>query len=166
MENPEQPQDQVQPDAENILKPKRKQNLTDAQRLAKAEHMRKISLERIAKAKLANESKLDEQEDKIIEKLAKVEDKKQALKKVKEAIPAPPVTPRAQPKRASKKVVVQESSDSEDYDDNGSSDDDEEVIYVAKKSKKISQSKSIIKPKREEKPVAVQETPKTIIKFL
>jgi len=165
MENPEQPQDQVQPDAENILKPKRTQNLTDAQRAAKAEHMRKISLQRIAKAKLANESKLVEQEDKIIEKLAKVEDKKQALKKVKEAIPAPPVTPRAQPKRVAKKVVVQESSDSDDYEDDGSSSD-EEVIYVAKKSNKISQSKSIIKPKREEKPVAVQETPKTIIKFL
>jgi len=150
---------------ENILKPKRTQNLTDAQRLAKAAHMRKISLERIAKAKLANESKLVEQEDKIIEKLAKVEDKKQALKKVKETIAPPPVTPRAQPKRVAKKVIVQEDTDSEDYEDDESSDE-EEVIYVAKKSKKISQSKSIIKPKREEKPVAVQETPKTIIKFL
>jgi len=164
MEKPTYPLEAEQAN-ENILKPKRKQSLTDEQIEAKRAHMRKISLERIAKAKLANETKIEEKENKILERLAKVETKKAEIRKVKETIAPPPVTPRAQPKRASKKVVVQEDTDSEDYEDDGSSSE-EEVIYVAKKSKKISQSKSIIKPKREEKPVAVQETPKTIIKFL
>jgi hypothetical protein len=158
----------------NILKekPKRKQTLTDEQRAQKADHMRKISLARIEKARLANESKLNEEEKKVIEKLAKVEDKKQQIRKIKETTP-PEKNLRQGPEKklkpkASKKIVIQEdSTDSEDYyDDDGSSSDDE-IIYVAKKPTKKAQDKSIIKPKRETKDKEVtQEVPKTIIKFL
>ena len=172
----QQPQDDS-----NILKekPKRKQTLTDEQRAQKADHMRKISLARIEKARLANESKLNEEEQKVIEKLAKVEDKKQQIRKIKENTPpekslrqgpeknieskAKPVKP-----KVTKKVVIQEdSTDSEDYyDDDGSSSEDE-VIYVAKKPARKAQDKSIIKPKKESKAKELtQEIPKTIIKFL
>jgi len=168
MEN--QTQEPPQDDT-NILKEKqkRKQTLTPQQIEAKRTHMRKISLERIEKARLANEAKLEEKEDKIVEKLAKVEDKKQQIRKIKETtLPepkAPPVTPKA--KRVKKVVVEEDSTDSEDYydDDGGSSED--EVIYVAKKPTKKAQDKTIIKPKRETKTKeVVQEMPKTVIKFL
>jgi hypothetical protein len=149
-------------DCENILKPKRKQTLTDEQRKAKAEHMRKISLERIAKAKLANESKLNEEEDKIIQRLAKVETKKEALKKVKDTQPLPEL----KKQKAVKKVIMQESSDSEDYDDEDE-ESEEEVIYVAKKPKKKVETNTMLKKKHKE-PVSQipQEIPKQIIKFL
>jgi len=155
-------------DDNNVLKPKRKQTLTDEQRAKKADHMRKISLARIEKARLSTEEKLNATEDKVIEKLAKVEDKKQQIRKIKEEklLPepkAPPVTPRA--KRV-KKVVVQESTDSEDYcNESEDTESDDEVIYVAKKPTKKAQDKSIIKPKKEAKMKEI-ETPKTVIKFL
>ena len=164
MENqePQAPQDDT-----NILKekPKRKQTLTDAQRAKKAEHMRQISLARIGKARLANESKLEEKEDKVIERLAKIEVKKEQVKKIKETMPPAPKTSTA--KRV-KKVVVQDSTDSEDYyDDNDESNSEDEVIYVTKKPTKKSQDKTIIKPKKETNTKeVVQETPKTVIKFL
>jgi len=169
MEN--QTQEPLQDPNCNILKPKpkRTQTLTPEQIEAKRTHMKKISLARIEKSRLANESKLDATEDKILEKLAKVEDKKQQVRKIKETTPpepkAPPVTPRA--KRV-KKVVVQESTDSEDYgNESEDTESDDEVIYVAKKPTKKAQDKTIIKPKRETKSKEVtQEVPKTVIKFL
>jgi colicin import membrane protein len=168
MENPNQ--EPLQDDA-NILKekPKRKQTLTDEQRAKKAEHMRKISLARIEKARLANEAKLEEKEDKIVEKLAKVEVKKEQVRKIKEEkkIPEPKAELKTQKAKRFKKVVVEEdSTDSEDYyDDDGGSSSQDEVIYVAKKPTKKAQDKSIIKPKKEAKMKEI-ETPKTVIKFL
>jgi len=169
MENPNQ--EPLQDDA-NILKekPKRKQTLTDEQRAKKADHMRKISLARIEKARLSAEEKLNATEEKVIEKLAKVEDKKQQIRKIKEEkkIPEPKAELKTQKAKRFKKVVVEEdSTDSEDYydDDGGSSQD--EVIYIAKKPTRKAQDKTIIKPKRETKTKeVVQETPKTVIKFL
>jgi len=170
MENQESLAENNEPVVEQTLvKPKRKQNLTDEQRAKKAEHMRKISLARIEKHRLANESKLEEAEDKLVEKLAKVEDKKKQVRKIKEEKPID--TPVQKVKKApSKKVtkVVYETSDSDDYeqDDGETSEEEEEVIYVAKKPTK-NKTKSLVKPKKEIREKEEEsEIPKPVIKFL
>jgi len=149
---------------ESILKEKparRKQTLTDEQRQQKAEHMRRISLERIEKARLANESKLEEVEDKLVEKLAKVTVKKEQVRKIKEDI-KPTVKPTVKP---TKKIVYETDSSIEDGETTDESED--EVIYVAKKSSKAKKEVGLVKPKKtnREKEV-IQEIPKQIIKFL
>jgi len=153
---------------QTLVKPKRKQNLTDEQRAKKAEHMRKISLARIEKHRLANESKLEEAEDKLVEKLAKVEDKKKQVRKIKEEKPID--TPVQKVKKApAKKVtkVVYETSDSDDYEQDEQSDSgsEEEVIYVAKKPTKSNSKKDLVKPKKQIREKEV-EIPKPVIKFL
>jgi len=178
MENQE-PLEEAELVEQSIVKPKRKQTLTDEQRAKKAEHMRKISLARIEKHRLANESKLEEAEDKLVEKLAKVEDKKKQVRKIKEEKPidtpvdTPVRTARKAPAKKTTKIVY-ETSDSDEYDNDedgettGESDDEEEVIYVAKKPRKSKSSKSLVKPKkqiREKDPIEI-EIPKPVIKFL
>jgi len=152
-----------------LVKPKRKQNLTDSQRQKKAENMRKISLARIEKHRLANEAKLEEKEDQLVEKLAKVEDKKKQVRKIKEdkleSIDTPVQKVRkAQPKKKQPKVIY-ETSDSEEYGNETDGSDDTEVIYVAKKPKK---EKNLVKPKREIREKEEQEVleQKPVIKFL
>jgi len=152
---------------QQLVKPKRKQNLTDEQRAKKADHMRKISLARIEKHRLANESKLEEAEDKLVEKLAKVEDKKKQVRKIKEEKPEP--KPKSEPKPKKVTKVVYETSDSDDYeqDDGETSEEEEEVIYVAKKPTKSNSKKDLVKPKKQirEKTEEI-EIPKPVIKFL
>lgn len=163
METQEPPQAQ---DDNNVLKPKRKQTLTDEQRAAKAAHMRKISLARIEKARLASEEKLNAVEEKIVERLAKVEDKKQQVRKIKEekslGEPTPVPTPTPKKKKAKQIVYDSSSSDQEDEDDS----EEEEVVYVAKKKRQ-----TIVKAKKEKavsdsKAAIEPVVPKTIIKFL
>jgi hypothetical protein len=172
---------QSQDDNTPLMKPKRTRTMTEEAKKQYAERMKKVNEERIKKAQLASAEALALKEQKLKEKLEKVETKKQQVKKLKEdedykekqvvppeGVPAPlkKDKPVKISKQKARRIVVQESSDSDDYfegETDGESSDTE-VIYVAKsKSKKQS---TITKAKKEKEiPVRQPEVPKTVIKF-
>ena len=175
MENPIEP---LEGDNTPILKEKKKRNISDEQRAKASENMRKVSLERIEKARIASEERLALEakhiKAKMETKLEKVEQKVKKIKEIKEEKQLKEEKPLAElKKQKGKRIIMQESSDSEDYyDDNDDSESDTEIIYVAKKPKAKQQKETILKAKpkaKQEKPnqeVPKQEIPKTIIKFL
>lgn len=162
-----------------ILKPKpakKTANVSEEDRKRRAEHMRKISLERIERTRLANEEKIVEKEKEILEKadkrVAKLEVQKSAIRKIKEEkgiSSSPTSVPAELPKVAkkSKKQVVIELSSESDSDDSESEED--EIIYVqkAKKSSKGKSEKGIVKQKYKA-PVQAPppEQPKPVVKFI
>ena len=173
----------------NILKPKRKNNMSDEARKKASENMKRVNTERIERARIENEGKLQAEEEKIKVraemKLAEVKKKQENIKNAKEKnlIPLPEkkvelaqeTTPppddtkddtKKIKKQLKKKRIIVESSSSEDsmdYYDNDSSASSEsecEIVYVSKKSKK--QSKGREKAKRQSaKPLS---KPDTIVK--
>jgi len=174
-----------------LMKPKRTRRLTEEQSKAQAERMKKVNEERIKKAQLASAEALALKEQKLKEKLEKVETKKQqvkgllseakkskALGDVGETKNVPAPLSEAKPlkdkpvkmsKQNARRIVVQESSDSDDYfeGETDTESSEEEVIYVAKKPKRQQKPQTITKAKKE-KPIiseAKQDVPKTIIKF-
>ena len=175
------PQPPSQEENTPLMKPKRTRKLTEEQSKAQGERMRKINEERIEKARIASQQALEITEQKLKQKLEKVETKKAVVKKLKEdknvTEPEPKVEPEPKAKQAplkkqkARRIVVQESSDSEDYyepETDGESDDEEEIIYVTK-TKPREKKQTITKAKKEKKeytPVRTpMEAPKTFIKF-
>jgi hypothetical protein len=73
---------------DKILKEKRKNNWTDEARKKQSEHMKKVNAERIERARVENESKLQAEAEKIKlraeMKLKEVEKKQETIKAVKE----------------------------------------------------------------------------------
>lgn len=192
---------------EPMTKPKRTRQLTDEQRKAASENMRRVSKERIDRLRLASEQKIQEEEEKAKKRLEKVNVKKENLKKLKEGLPVntpspePPVDlsikyeskkfidKKKPSKQKVKKYIIEssssdsdssssDSSQSNDYynnlEDHTDTDENtnEEIIYLKRhgKDKKESKSKSIIKPKKNNKPRARSQSidvpPKTIIRFI
>ena len=160
-----------------LMKPKRTRKLTEEQSKAQGDRMRKINQERIEKAKIASQQALALQEQKLKEKLEKVESKKAVVKKLKEdknvTEPEPKVEPQKQAplkKQKARRIVVQQSSDSEDYfegETDGESDEEDEIIYVAKTKPREKKREMITKQKKEKYTPVRQaiEVPKTFIKF-
>lgn len=154
---PTQPTATPEEPSEPITKPKRKHNISDEQRQALAERMRKVNQARIEKAKLANEATLLEKEKKVAAKLESIKEKKEKVREIKEKVETvQPTEPKKEPKKKTKKVVITESSDSEDYG--------EEVVYVQKKVKP--RSETMTKPKVAKSAPAVAEPPKCVYKFV
>jgi phage-related minor tail protein len=154
----------------NILKPKRKNNMSDEARKKASENMKRVNAERIERARIENEGKLQAEEEKIKVraemKLAEVKKKQENIKNAKEKnlIPLPekkvelaqettppPDDPKDDTKKIKKqlkkkRIIVESSSseDSMDYYDNDSSASSEsecEIVYVSKKSKKQSKGR-------------------------
>jgi len=163
LEKPVEDQDDAK-----ILKPKQKRVLSDEARKKASENLKKGNADRIARARLENESKLAAEEDKIKiradMKLKEIEKKKEHIKQLKESaaskVEEKPLQAVAKKK---KQIVVYEESDSTDSED--SSSDEEEIIYVAKKPSK--KKPTLIKEKQSKQRIQpVVEVPKTVIKFL
>jgi len=169
----------------NILKPKRKNNWTDEARKKASENMKRVNTERIERARIENEGKLQAEEEKIKVraemKLAEVKKKQENIKNAKEKnlIPLPEKklelaqetnpppddtkddTKKIKKQLKKKRIIVESSSseDSMDYYDNDSSSSSEsecEIVYVSKKSKKQSKGR--------EKAAKPLSKPDTIVK--
>lgn len=158
---------------EKIMKPKRTRTITPEQKQILAERMRKVNEDRIAKAKVANETILQAKEEKVKARLETIQKKKDKIKELKAQVaPVAPVAPVAQeqpikekkPKKV-KKVIVQESSDSEDYGD----ETEEEVIYVTKPKSSLTKAKKEVKKQPEVKPYSatnITSEAKMVFKFI
>ena len=180
MDTPEDASQQIQSD-ETILKQKKPRKQMDPETRQKmADHMRKVNQERMDRARLANEAKLQQKEQEILEfaqkRLEKVEAKKEVIKKLKEkkgipeepvASPQPVEKTKSKPKK--KQVIVEVSSSDSDESGDTDSEGEDEIIYVAKKAAKKPSKKneSIVKPKKQANTQAIPDsTPKTVIKFI
>lgn len=141
---------------ETLMKPKRTRIVTEDQRKALAENMRRVNQARIEKAKIANEKILQEKELKMQAKLEIIKAKKEKVRELKEKAtpPAPPSTPVTTPKAPKpkvKKVIIQEDSEADSEADD---EEEEEIVYV---------QKSKVKPKMLKEKVSQQlPAPKAI----
>lgn len=158
----------------NVLKPKRKP-LSDEARQKASERMKKVNAERIEKARIANEQVMSLQQERLKERIEKIEVRKPSKKGTKpddpppEAPPqepAPFTSPVQQKRKKIKQIIIQESSSESESESEGESES-EQVVYITKKTKKPAKEKeSIVKQKNPpKKREAVIEPMKTVVKF-
>lgn len=164
MEESEPPTQEEVQETVTLMKPKRTRTVTEEQRKALAENMRKVNQARIEKAKLANEKILQEKEAKVQAKLETIKAKKETIRKIKEEMPTPPPPSPKAPKRRVKKVILQEENDTED-----DTEEEEEIVYIqkakAKPKDKLLKSRSQSLPPPEKAPVK-KELPPYSFKFV
>lgn len=169
MEDPQAPTETAQ--EQPLTKPKRTRTVTEEQRKALADNMRKVNQARIDKAKLANEKILAEKEAKLNSRLESIQTKKQAIRKLKDeaaAVPQPTTPaqvatppPEKAARRRVKKIIIQE-----DYN-SGNSDDDDEETYMETRSK--AKAAKLLKDKEAPKApmnVAKKDLPPYCFKFV
>lgn len=163
MEAEDQPHEEPQEIEERITKPKRTRTITPEQKQILAERMRKVNEDRIAKAKMANETILAEKEAKARAKLETIQKKKEQVREIKEkkAVESTPAPVKEKKEKKPRKIIVQESSDSEDYGE----ETETEVVYVSKKK-----PQGLTKPKPKasapKAPPAVVAEPRCVFKFV
>lgn len=161
MEAEDQPHEEPQEIEERITKPKRTRTITPEQKQILAERMRKVNEDRIAKAKMANETILAEKEAKARAKLETIQKKKEQVREIKEKKAVEPAPVKEKKEKKPRKIIVQESSDSEDYGE----ETETEVVYVSKKK-----PQGLTKPKPKasapKAPPAVVAEPRCVFKFV
>lgn len=147
-----------------LLKPKKKRNMTDEQRLAARERMIKVNNERIANAQYTKEKEKEINKLKMIQRKQNIEDKLDKLQKEVKEKEKPNTDIKKKPKKSIKIVNIESS----DYSDSSYSDDESipegKLVIINKTSK----SKSKPKMNNEEKPYKKVEPVqiKTVHKFL
>lgn len=158
----DEPQHEPQEIEERITKPKRTRTITPEQKQILSERMKKVNEDRIAKAKLANETILAEKEAKARAKLETIQKKKEQVREIKEKKQpeTAPAAPKEKKEKKAKKIIIQESSDSEDYGE----ETETEVVYMTKKK----QPAALTKPKTQRAPSApaTQAEPRCVFKFV
>lgn len=190
----ENPEVEINEEEKTFLKPKSKRNISDEKRKELSERMKIINQQRIDKARVSKQKELDLKEQKKLDQLERIRERKllaenvsirESLKsreKVKETLNAVKENKKVEPKQEIKQkqkkeekpkkkpVIVYETSSSEEDDNSDSSESSQEVILVKSKSKntqlKPKKSHIVKESKKENISQSVPAPPKPIIRFI
>lgn len=194
LENTTEPPESEEPsEPVPFLKPKPKRQISEEHRKMLSERMKRVNQERIDRAREARKSELDLKEQRKLDELERIRERKaladvsvRETKKARETLkreaeergelPKVETKPKAKPtpKAKSPKVIYESESESDDYEtrqDDDEDDESEEEVLIVKKKRQPKAEQPILKQKGKavKSPEVVAkkvEPPKPMVRFI